>query len=393
VTRAKDDLPAEVRAFSICEGGPLYRLARRLGLPAGRFIRVGVIVALITWVPLVVLAALGHVLMGGATVPFSKSFGTHARLLVAVPLFFVAESLFNERVAEVMRKLVQAGVIPPREVPRLSDALRRALNWRTSWVVEAALVGLTIALISAGMRSDLPVGVSTWRETSAGGLTLPGWWYSLVSLPTFQFLFWRWIWRLLIWWQLLWRISRLDLQLIPTHPDLAGGLGGFGVAHVDLAPLGLGYAATAIATYSESMVAVGTSVESYVLPITAVVAGVTLTILAPLALFTPRLLEVKQRGILDYGALAANYARAFDAKWIRGEARGDEAFLGTADIQSLADLANSFNVIRSMRIVPIATSQIVMIVAAAALPIAPLALVLWPLDELILRGVETILGI
>lgn len=89
--------------------------------------------------------------------------------------------------------------------------------------------------------------------------------------------------------------------------------------------------------------------------------GVTLTILAPLAIFMPRLLEVKQRGLLDYGALAADYARAFDMKWIGGKAPADETMLGTADIQSLADLANSFGIIRSMRIVPIAWSQIVMI--------------------------------
>jgi hypothetical protein len=248
-------------------------------------------------------------------------------------------------------------------------------------------------LISAGFRTDLPVGVSTWREAVGGGLTLPGWWYTVVSLPVFQFLFWRWNWRLLLWWQLIWRISRLDLQLIPTHPDLSGGLGGFGVAHVDLAPLGLGFTSTVITTYAEHMMVSGVWHNSSVLPITSVVVGVTLTILAPLAIFMPRLLEVKQRGLLDYGALAADYARALDMKWIGGKAPADETMLGTADIQSLADLANSFGIIRSMRIVPIAWSQIVMIAAAAALPTVLLAVVLWPLDELIVHGVRTILSI
>jgi hypothetical protein len=393
VTRAEDDLPAVVRAFSICEGGPLYRIARRLGLPPRRFIPVGVILALITWLPLVVLAALGHVLMGGASVPFSQSFGTHARLLVAIPLFFVAESLFDSRVAEVIRKLVQAGVIPPRELPRLTDALQRTLKWTTSWVVEAALAGLTIAFISAGVRSDLPVGVSTWREAGGGGLTLAGWWYTLVSLPVFQFLLWRWCWRLLVWCRLLWWISRLHLQLTPTHPDLAGGLGGFGVAHVDLSPLIIGCNAMLAASVAESVTFGGARLDSFVLPIATAVVGSTLTVLAPLLVFTTRLLEVKQRGLLEYGALATNYTRAFDSKWLRGGEPTNESILGTADVQSLADLANSFNIIRSMRIVPVATSQIVLIVAAAALPVAPLALVLWPLDELILRGVKTILGI
>ena len=77
----------------------------------------------------------------------------------------------------------------------------------------------------------------------------------------------------------------------------------------------------------------------------------------------------------------------------RRQGASPETMLGTADIQSLADLANSFGIIRSMRIVPIAWSQIMMIAAAATLPVVLLALVLWPLDELIVHGVRAILSI
>jgi hypothetical protein len=47
------------------------------------------------------------------------------------------------------------------------------------------------------------------------------------------------------------------------------------------------------------------------------------------------------------------YVRDFDDKWLRGGTSTDEPLLGNADVQSLADLANSFEVVRTMRIVPV----------------------------------------
>ena len=46
-----------------------------------------------------------------------------------------------------------------------------------------------------------------------------------MSVPISQFFLYRWYFRLFVWALLLWRVSRLDLQLLPTHPDQAGGLG------------------------------------------------------------------------------------------------------------------------------------------------------------------------
>jgi hypothetical protein len=47
---------------------------------------------------------------------------------------------------------------------------------------------------------------------------------------------------------------------------------------------------------------------------------------------------------IRYGAFATAYVREFDEKWFRGTASGDR--LGTADIQSLADLGNSYSVVQ-----------------------------------------------
>jgi hypothetical protein len=382
----------DLRGYSICEAGPLYRLARTVGLPAGRagLVWMGVLIGVFAWLPLVVLTAFERTLLDGPAIPFLKSFGTHARLLLAIPLFFVAEAFFDVRAVEVLQKLLDSRVIPQQEYASFWRALRRTARLTDSWVFETAFAVVTVIAIASGLRTDLPVDVSTWRADAADRLTLAGWWYSVISIWFFQFLLWRWCLRLIIWTGLLWSIARLNLQLIATHPDRAGGLGGLGIAHVELGALGFGVTAMLSASYAEQILFGGANPNAFVLPLAAAIVGTTLLLIAPLAIFFPKLLAVKQRGLLEYGALATGYTRAFEAKWLRSP-QSDSEVLGTADIQSLADLSGSFDVIRSMRLLPMATSQIVLLFAAAAIPVVPLVLVRFRLDDIIMNVVKGIL--
>ena len=81
--------------------------------------------------------------------------------------------------------------------------------------------------------------------------------------------------------------------------------------------------------------------------------------------------------------------REFDAKWLRGGASSDEPLVGSGDIQSLADLANSFEVVRTMQIAPITKDAILRLIALTLAPIVPLALTMMPLEELL----KTLFGI
>jgi hypothetical protein len=87
----------------------------------------------------------------------------------------------------------------------------------------------------------------------------------------------------------------------------------------------------------------------------------------------------------EYGTLAERYVRAFDSKWLRGGAPADEALLGSADIQSLADLSNGFDVVRTMRLAPVTRDDVVRLVIVTLVPVAPLLLTMMPLEELVRR--------
>ena len=113
------------------------------------------------------------------------------------------------------------------------------------------------------------------------------------------------------------------------------------------------------------------------------VALVLCLFLGPLLVFSPQLARAKRRGLREYGTLAQRYVREFDAKWLRGGAPAEEPLVGSGDIQSLADLGNSFEVVRGMRVAPITKGTVIAIAAATLVPILPLTLTMMPLEDLL----------
>ena len=92
-----------VRSFLLMEGGPLYRLEKRVGLireHAPFTIRRAVVSVFITWLPLLILSAIqGRAVGHNVTMPFLRDFSAYARFLLSVPLLLVAEVFLGPRIA------------------------------------------------------------------------------------------------------------------------------------------------------------------------------------------------------------------------------------------------------------------------------------------------------
>jgi len=216
-------------------------------------------------------------------------------------------------------------------------------------------------------------------------LSAAGIWYGYVSLPIFQFLLCRWYFRVFIWARFLYRTSRLDLRLLPTHPDRLGGLGFLANTVYAFAPLSAAHGALLAGPFANRIFHMGAQVTQFRMEAVALVAVVLCMVFGPLLVFVPQLAEARRRGLREYGTLAERYARAFDQKWLRGGAPPDEQLLGTGDIQSLADLGNSLEVIRSMRAVPITKEAVFQLGIVTFAPMLPLLLTAMPLEELVKR--------
>ena len=330
-------------------------------------------------------------------VSFLASVNTHVRFLITLPLVFATEVWVSPRLRHFVRDAVDTRLVPEAEVPALERAIRLAHRLRDSATAELVLAILAITFVQLGVRPfDLPDDLRSWRATGAGEgarLTLAGWWYGLVALPIYQFVIGRWGWRLLVWWVFLWRFSRLRLQLVPTHPDLAGGLGYLPVAqsHFDL--LCFAFSAVAAGGYAERMMFGGAALKGFALPVLGLVLLNLALFLGPLLFFGPRLVAVKRRGLREYRSIATAYVHEFDAKWLRGGAPPGEPLLGSADIQSLNDLAGSFDVIRRMRLVPFGPGLVLILVAGTLAPMVSLLFLAFPLEELLGLVAKLVLGL
>jgi len=234
-------------------------------------------------------------------------------------------------------------------------------------------------------RQHVALRADTWYVASDGSqaLSLAGMWYACVSLPAFQFLLLRWYYRLLIWTRFLWQVSRVRLNLVPTHPDLLGGLGLLTNTVYAFTVLLVAHGAMVAGQITNRVLLLGASLPDFKLEVATLLLFLSAVILGPLLLFSPQLARCKRSGLLEYGTFAEGYVRQFDRKWLRGGVGADEALLGSGDIQSLADLSNSFAVVRGMRLAPVTKYTLLQFGIAVLAPIAPLLLTMMPLETLL----------
>jgi hypothetical protein len=100
-------------------------------------------------------------------------------------------------------------------------------------------------------------------------------------------------------------------------------------------------------------------------------------------IFVPPLARARREGLRQYSILADTYNRGFEQKWVAGEGSPDEPLLGSAAIQSLADLGSSFGMIREVKPVHFSRQLILQIAVIVCLPGLPLAFLVVPVGDLL----------
>jgi hypothetical protein len=378
--------------FSLILGGPLYQLLRRTHLSGDALELVQqriLFIAAITWLPLLVLSLVeGRALHGQVDIPFLYDAEAHVRFLAALPLLIVAELVVHRRMRVVVQQFIERNLVPPAATDRFNAILASALRLRNSVVAEVALIVFVYVIgVLLLWRNYMALSATpTWYSLPGPGgmeLSLTGRWYAYVSLPAFQFLLVRWYYRIFIWTRFLWQVSRIHLNLIPMHPDRVGGLGFLGNVAYAFTPLATAHGAIVAGPIANRIFYLGASLPDFKGEIFLTVLFMASIVLGPFLVFAPQLAATKRTGLREYGTLAGRYVREFEAKWIRGGAPADEPFVGSGDIQSLADLGNSFDIVKGMRLVPVSRDALIQLVMATLAPIVPLALTMMSLEELL----------
>ena len=383
--------PVNPPDFSLVPAGLFVQLLRWAHLPDSVLMQARqriIAIALLAWLPLLLLCALeGQMLTGSLAVPFLLDIEAHVRFLVAAPLLILAEIAMHRRIPPLLQQFRVRRLVPEHSMARFEAAVASAFRLRSSALADALLIAAVYGVgVLIVWRHYVALDAATWYATpSATGskLSLAGVWYGYVSVPIVQFLLFRLYWRMLVWARLLWQVSRIELSLVPAHPDRYGGLEFLASTGYAFTMFAAAHGALAAGQIASRIFFAGATLPQFANEISGLIIFMLCVVLAPLLFFAPQLAAAKQAGVLEYGALAERYVRGFDAKWLRGGAPADEELIGSADIQSQADLGTSYDVVRSMRIAPLSIQAIVPLVLATVIPIVPLMLTMIPLNELL----------
>ena len=374
----KPDLDIESRF--LLNGGRITRGVERVKLAREAQLRAtwaAVLSPVVTWVPLLVLAAVEGLAWGDrVAVPLLKDFLPYGQFLLAVPVLVLGEVTVGRRLGWVVAELRRSDVLAPEDTPALDGLLTRTVDLWRGRGLNTVLVLLTCAY----------TGVSLWveREWLTGGwqyagerVTLPGWWYLLISVPVMRFLTLRWLWRLFLWAWVLWRVARLNLQPQPVHPDRAGGLAFLGTTQAEFGVLAFALSVQLSCLIADAVFFQGADLMAFRGHVIAFVLIVVILFLLPLLVFTPKLVMVREEHLLFLSGSGYNGVDHLE-RLLHGSERGA---LPADEISGLADFAVLFENASRMRPVPLEVRNIFVLVLAAVLPFLPLVFLVMPVSE------------
>lgn len=389
--------------FRLSTGGLFYTILTRLHIQApGRYSTRRRILVLMTlcWLPLFLLAAYeGNLLNRQLDIPFLYDLKPYVRFLIIIPLLIVADGLIDPLVASNLQSIGSSGLIGEKDKTTYQKAVEQLKHRKDSYLADIVILLIcAIVIISYVLNLEdfeADTTFSHWittRENNELQLTFAGWWFLLVSSPILQILLFRWFWRFYLWAEFLFRVSRIRLNLQPTHPDLAGGLGILKNGESSFILIFVAFGAMLSVSIAEEMMYDDITLIQVQVIIASYIGAAILIMAVPLVFFIGHLWRTKRRGRVVYGSLGYRLSEAFDKKWGDPEDKtSGEELLKTADASAVCDYSDIYEVVREMRLLPTRPKDFVAQAFLLAVPFIPLIFIKIPFVEVLKHILNTVI--
>jgi hypothetical protein len=369
-------------------GGPVHKLQLKLKLdkePASIVKRKIIFFSLFAWLPLLLICIIQSTAWNPSLkVSLLTDYVVWARFFVALPILFLSESIIKLHVGDSLVHFLKSGIIAENNINEYESLLNKLNKIKDSKITEIIILISAYAIVLLFWKdADQKKFLSTWLFDGKGDMYISGYWYYFVSAPLFSFFLNRMLFKFFLWAWFLFKISRMELNLYPTDPDLCAGLRFLGVAQVFFGIIGLAQSCVASAEIAKWISMNNYPLSDYYVTIASNIFISVLLFFSPILLFMGKISMTKLKGMMDYGVVAHKYIRSFDDKWVKGKNPEKEQLLGTADIQSLADLFNSYQVVEKMRMIPMDMHQILYLILIVGVPFLPLITFVIPLKDIL----------
>ena len=337
---------------------------------------------LATWVPMLILAAVQGCAIGPTRAEsFLLDPAMYARYLVALPLLLYSQKKISDRLRSTLEHFLNAKLVKETEQERFLGNIAATMRLRYSSLMDWMFLALACAHSAVLFQLFHRQYSATWRLLGPGELSLAGWWLTAISEVFFSFVMLRFIYRIGLWWRILFQTSQLELQLDAAHPDAAGGLGFLGLTLHSFKEAAFALSASFAAGLANIVLLTGERVTSYKYGILAVVVVNIGLFCGPLGFFRGLLLKVRLRGTLEYWALWQRQRRQFDRKWMRAAPECTD-LLSVADFSEATDLSQILERVQLVKLLPFRHKQLLPLIVAALSPFVLVATLEFPVEEI-----------
>jgi len=355
------------RDFRLGEGGLLHRIERRVHVT--RLLPQLATTIAIAWLPLILLGIATELLYHRREA-LIRDISVHVRLLIAAPVFVAIDRWFPSGCRNALARLMGESFVRPADEPRFDRIVRTARHLTDSMVPEIVLALLAFGIGVCGVLGVVPIG----------GLALDGRpsaaqvWYGLAAWPFFQFLLWRSLWRWLVWTGILFAISRMDLALVPSHPDKRGGITFLSQPSTNYCALLLFALSSALSAEWAEKITIP-NIENLDILMVAYVVAAALFAFGPLLPFALMLERARNAGLDGYGRMGTAYARELAAE----HASEERAAVGPDRLAFMTIIFNQN--VDPMRNVLFDRRDVVVLLMATLLPVVPVVLAEIPKED------------
>ena len=369
------------REASLVRGGPFYRAQEAMHLLSAQRWNLGkriLIAVCVGWVPMVLLTLF---LKPDTIMGLLKDYTVNFRMLIAVPVLLVGQVVMDSVFRMLVAHIRDAELLPSSERAKMDLTISRLIRLRDSFIAEAIIVVIVYANV-AGIIGTRMATAEGWALSGVGTgqhVSLAGWYYALVSQLIYRFLLGISAWKWCLWVFFLFRLSRLDMQLIPTHPDQHGGVGFLGMSPIAIAPTVFVVCGAIGSTWRTQILHHGAHLMNFKIDVIILLLIMLIVAIGPLIFFVPKLARLLRQGILQYGTLGQIHSVDFHKKWILNRKGHEDEFLTAPEISALTDYASSYEHVEKLQPFPLDRSGMVVLVLAIAIPLLPTVLTEVPL--------------
>lgn len=375
--------------FLFSNSGLINRFEKKLTLHTHRW-GLAIIVLCIAWLPLVIITAIDGTLYSGTGLPFLKDLAIQGRLLIGIPMLILIKAVVYRRIPEVLQYISEVLINPVDRDRFVSVAIQKAIKRTDSTLSEIifllAVVGFALSPAEATSLFITDKESGTWLISVKEGkqaMSLASNWTQYISIPIFQFLLLRWIWRYIVWLTLLFRISNMNLNLKPTHPDGSGGVGVIFLAqrnfHLFFVVCGMVISSVMINLFMLKTV----TFETLKLQILGYVILAVFLIFIPMLFFTRKLVKTKYQGQLELSRAGTNLSKKYEEEWIKPMGAEKRIADDTVDPSMQVDYSGVHILLQEMRIIPIRLNDIFIMVVSLFIPFIPIFFIQYSVVELL----------